>query len=643
MMRAGGALALAAALACLPAPGRAYVTSATLEYACDDLLAIWINGTQILDGSIKTFSPFDYAVLSTSDGTLPLEVFNANGDNVLAVENLDLEGGNMYTSYRLTVHQSDGDPIKIWSIPEQAKMLHLRFAQRSPLGWEQPSFDDSAWGRGVEVTATKSVYSAAPILPDKAFAGFAGMHAFVPFESSTFNAGGILTRDHNLFRSHFRFPEHPAQVQALLRPAQAAVGQQVAVRLVPGPDTSELSQFDVLAWLPQGLEPVSLSPGGAWDARLRRAHWSYGRRDMVVRFVKMGLQAAESAPGWKEVGRMLGLEKPGKLKRRQNTPDAVWNDGAVMSPVQAGWFKFAPAGVDLSRGRPQILGVIFHTQMRVGGFNTQNQTESDAVLLNYSVDGGERGALQDDVEVSRASINTYWFDGYYDASEDRHWTWEDIDRLRVKFQCRPRGNPDSNLIASCVVTVKCFNPSKASPWFYAKVTEPGCADLRLNAGLFRAGSALTSSDPVLLPVNRQLCAPTPAPTPTAMAVPKALLRAPTPEPTRDSGKAMASDVRFQLACVAANPEPFNYAGTFVSFCLKADADVTLNVYGSEDGKLVRQIKVGAMRPGDNQFFYNALDDSGALLRPGEYLFELVAEKDGHKETRNATFHMVSRK
>jgi hypothetical protein len=116
------------------------------------------------------------------------------------------------------------------------------------------------------------------------------------------------------------------------------------------------------------------------------------------------------------------------------------------------------------------------------------------------------------------------------------------------------------------------------------------------------------------------------------------MRAPTPEPTRVVGTKMVGENRFELGCLSANPQPFNFAGTFVSFCMKSGADITLNIYSALDGKLQRQIKAGNFRPGsNNQIFYNALDDNGRQLQPGAYVFELVGEKNGYKETRNATF------
>lgn len=619
---------------------RAYVTSAILEYTCDDQAAFYLNGSPILERS--QFAPFNYEVLSTSDGTLPMELFNITGDNILAVENYDVEGYNMSISYRFTVHTSDGDPIVIWSMPDQAKMLHLPKTSKDPSGWTSSSFDDSSWKPATVATALKGPFDAFCGLKDPAFSGFLGTEAFVPRLSHIFNMN-CNTGDHNLFRSHFKFPDHPGKVNALVNPPKAVTNQQVAVRLIPGPDSAEFSQFNILAWLPQGLDLVSASKGGQYDQKLRRIAWNYGSKDLDVRYAKMGVASVVSASGWQNPEKVLGREKSGKLRRKLNTPDAIWNDGAVFTANREGWFKMEPHNVDLKSWRPIILGVIFHSQMKLGGQNSGTVTEADSVRLNYSVDGSMNGALSDDVEVSRMTSNQYWIDGYYDATEDRKWTWEELSRLQVKVIARARGNVDRNLLSSVVATVKYYTPAKASPYFYARVSDPKCEVLKLEAGTFRAGSPLTSSDPVELPVNVANCPATPTPLPTETPIPKAVMRIPTPmppQPTETPGLTMAEDVRFHLGCLSAAPEPFSISGTFISFCNKKEINVTLNVYASSTGRLVRQIKPGTFRAADNnQVFFNSLGDDGRMLSPGEYVIELMADKNGHKELRNMTVHI----
>src|SRR5271170_2766693 len=96
---------------------RAYVTSATLEYNVDHFARIYLNGRVISDNTGQHYP--DYAVLSTSDGTLPLDAFVPNGDNLLAIEDIDTDSATSHlnVSYRLTVHHSNGDPVVIWGLP----------------------------------------------------------------------------------------------------------------------------------------------------------------------------------------------------------------------------------------------------------------------------------------------------------------------------------------------------------------------------------------------------------------------------------------------------------------------------------------------------------------------------------------------
>jgi hypothetical protein len=132
------------------------------------------------------------------------------------------------------------------------------------------------------------------------------------------------------------------------------------------------------------------------------------------------------------------------------------------------------------------------------------------------------------------------------------------------------------------------------------------------------------------------------PTPTETPIPKIAMVAPTPQPTRpiSNGRELVSDLRFGLGNLRVNPDPVNFAGTFIEFSVNKDVDITLNVYSATTGKLARQMKGGAFRPGNNQLFFNALDDNGKVLAPGQYTYELVAEKDGHKEVRNGGFEFI---
>jgi hypothetical protein len=52
---------------------------------------------------------------------------------------------------------------------------------------------------------------------------------------------------------------------------------------------------------------------------------------------------------------------------------------------------------------------------------------------------------------------------------------------------------------------------------------------------------------------------------------------------------------------------------------------------------------GEFRDGDSQIFFNALDDSGKLLLPGRYTYELVAKDGKAVETRNSTLTIVKKR
>jgi len=194
-------LPLAALL--MAAPLHAYVTSAVLEFSADDKAGFFLNGSPILKKS--DFCPNFFECLSTSDGTLPMELFDPDHDNLLAIEDYDVEGGHMCISYRFTVHISDGDPIVIWSDPSPStKFLHLAKEQPDPEGWTERNFDDSSWQPAVAASELKFPFYAYQSLPDSAFGTFLG-GGVVPHLSHQFSML-CNTADHNLFRAHFKFP-----------------------------------------------------------------------------------------------------------------------------------------------------------------------------------------------------------------------------------------------------------------------------------------------------------------------------------------------------------------------------------------------------------------------------------------------------
>jgi hypothetical protein len=629
-------LILGLAIFMASATGRAYVTSAILEFSADDEVAFFLNGSPL--GGRSEFGPFDFQVLSTADGTLPLELFRANEENTLGVENFDTEAGNMLVAYRLTVYHSDGDPVVIWSVPEQSKFLHLAKEEKSPLGWTEPNFDDSKWTQAIGVNKTGN-WIDFPRLEDAAFANLLGV-GYVPqlvHQHDAMCRGG----DHNLFRSKFRFPNNPAKVEILLNPPKAVYGQPVSVRLIPGPDTTEISQFNMLAWLPNNLQLVNYSPGAQYDSALRRISWKTSNRDMHLGYEKMYAEKVISGGGWGAPEKVLGPPKAGKARHAHNVPGPLYEDGSNMAQGLEAWFKMAAPKVDFTRGIPKIQGVIFRTQMKMGGRTAQQHLETDKVMFNYSVDGRTKGVLKNDVNVARTTGEFPWIDGYYHASEDRKWTWDELKNLRVMYKAVQVSNRDKNLMANITCIVRYYYPNLVAPWFQAKVLEKNCAEIQIKTGVFRFGSNMTSSDPLTVAVNQDKCAPTPVPTAIPTPVPIAIIKPqPTSTPAPKGAPAVASS---GLACLSVSPDPMDYGGAFISFCLKSGAKVSVTIY-TETGQGKRRIAATEFRAADlNQIFFNGLDDNNVLLVPGRYLCELRAEKEGHFETRNTYFNMVRKR
>jgi hypothetical protein len=628
-------------LACLPGLAKAYVTSATLEYSVDDEVGIFVNGKALLARS--DFRWADFAVLSTSDGTLPLNVFNMNGDNTLAVENFDTEGGAMGVAYRLTVHQSSGDPIVVWSEPGVTRFKHLRSDQKDPEGWAAPEYNDSAWELAIEGNISKdNQWVRWDCLPDPAFGVFGSMGC-VPFISHITSARSN-GHDHNLLRSHFKFPNVPAKVRLVVNPPKASSGQNISFRLVPGKDATYFDRYQLFARIPAGLKVTSLSKGGYLDAKTSAAFWDFSAADTGVRYLTVNARAVLQADGWSQPEKVLGPPKAGKVARQLNVPSAVFNDGSKFGPRNPAWFSMqAPVGTPPGS---EILGVIFHSQLRLSGQDSFHVNETDPVYFNYSVDGSLRGSLKEDAMVSRTSGGYYWVDGYYDATEDRHWTWSDFSDLRVKFEARQRRLKNTDMMTSVSVVVRYFEPNKVAPYFYASVDDAQCRTIQLAAGIRQAGLPAVGSDPLTLTLNEGLCAPTPAPTSTPMPPPVPVLAiAPTPEPTKapqlpKEEASVSPGVAIKLGCLENAPEPFKRGGTFVYFCVDKESEIKFLVYNAQSGKLLRSMDAGNFRPGKSQLFFNGLDDQGLSLLPGAYLYEIRAKSEGGTESRNAHFSRI---
>lgn len=607
----------------------AYIVSAVLEYSVDDRAAFYLNGHQILKDSGIKYT--DYAVLSTSDGTLPAEYFLPNGENVLAVENYDTGGGVMGISFRLTVTHSSGDPVVIWGMPDETRFLHMTKGQAMPAGWTELKYDDSAWLRAIEVPPSKSDW---PKLPEKMLGGL-GAQGYVPWVAHS-ASGGSNPGDRNLFRSRFTFPYQAGKTRLLVSPTTANVGQTLAMRLVPPGDAADIGAFKIYADLPAGISLLQAPGAGFVDASKNRVGWSFKGLGQAVKYVVLPLDQVLEDGGWANVKRALGPAKPNKpsgyLASNANPPDA-----AAFLPGASTWFKVQAPPAEVMSAYPGVLGVIFHSQMMVPATNHGTRQDIDRIHFNYSVRSDRAPALQEERWIGRVSQPFAWFDGFSDMTSDRTWTWADVQRLAIRIGADARLKPDRNNMASGWVVVRCVRPNDTAPLFYAKVNEPQCKSLKVETGIWSPRFAAAAADSVVVAVNQSRC-PTATPVPTpAMVIPGE-----TPVPTvKPTSSVRAGIEKFGLGCLASSPEPFNYAGVFVKFCLKANAKVQLKVYSGRT--LVRTLDGGDFRPGDNQIFFNALDDAGKMLPAGAYTYEVYATDGEDSAAKSSTFNRRSDK
>jgi hypothetical protein len=300
---------------------------------------------------------------------------------------------------------------------------------------------------------------------------------------------------------------------------------------------------------------------------------------------------------------------------------------ASFQPDLPACFRLAEPPAGAAQGYPRILGVIFHSQLLSGGSNGPRGENVDLVHLNYSVRQDHVKALPGDVVVSRTGNGGLWYDGYYDATEDRAWTWADLGALQVTFSSRAKLNRDKAQLADAWVIVKCMQPAKVAPVFYAQVSSARCETLTLKAGIGSPRFPAGASDPYELKVNLQACpSPTPVPAPKASparAATPALAATAAPQPTRAPTVAF-SMVDLGLGCLQSSPEPFKSGGVFVMFCLKQPARLTLEVYSEAGGEALRRMDCGEFRAGSNQLFFNGMDNAGKPLKSAPYRYKLSA-------------------
>ena len=239
-----------------------------------------------------------------------MSLFDPYHDNLLAVEDYDTEGDHISISYRFTVHISDGDPIVIWSDPSQAKFLHLAKEQPDPEGWTREQFRrfQLAAGRGGTELNFPS-YASKP----------AGLGLWQPSAVEWCPTCRTNSQSHDNTEDHDLLPEpFPASPTTRPRsgPGEPVLGSarsELAVQPFPGPDSAEFSQFNILAWLPKGLEPGQRPPGYKWVPSMRRLSWSYDRDDLQVGYATCPPRSVISASGWSQPDRRpWGRSRPAK-------------------------------------------------------------------------------------------------------------------------------------------------------------------------------------------------------------------------------------------------------------------------------------------------------------------------------------------
>ncbi len=672
----------------LGARASAFVTSATLEYSAPHPVHMYLNGVEIknYDSQFAHFN--DYALLCSADGSLPLELFKYKQDNVLAIHQKGFGGWheftNMGVSYRLTVYQSAGAPVVVWSDPGNTKYLHFEPGQQPPAGWEKPGFDDSAWKDSISARMITDYWGWAE-LPDAAFKGFLGKEGYVPFLSNN-KVGAASAGMVNVFRSRFRVPYKPGKLALFSAVKQAKQGDKVLVRLIPARDCATMGSLQVSASLPQGLKPVQ-APGAAFDQASRRLSWNF---PSPAKSLATNIQSVVENKGFVLPHKAFGpwkANRPPKDYIRNMTSNEYYDSSTFPSGASC-WFQMSPPPFKDGPDAPIILSVTFQSQILPRGFNGLISYSVDYIMFNYSVDGGLNGEMAGQgVNLSKVSgggpspdtsrggprvpvrgggalgsegVNLSkfaggngsqnWANGYYDATYDRRWTWADLENLRVSFKAKQVGDRKlDNLLLSCVASVRYYDPKEVAPYFYAEVTEPACKVLNITASLnsLSNDSSATASDSIA--VNQRLCAPTPMPTatrvPTRVPTPRPGVTPPTPVPTAVPTvvQNLLVNQRPRITEVKSAPEPFRRGGVFLYFTLGGAANVVNFIVYDAAGKPIANVDAGAFGAGKNQIFYDGLADTKKALAPGRYSYEIRARVDNVVESFRGSFSRESDK
>jgi hypothetical protein len=609
---------------------------------------MYLNGTEIKNYDTQFAHFNDYALLCSSDGNLPLELFKYQTDNVLAIYQKGHGGWheftNMGVSYRLTVYQSAGAPIVVWSTPDNTKFMHYEPGGQPPVGWEKVGFDDKNWKEAVPARMITDYWGWAE-LPDPAFKGFLGNEGYVPFLSH--NKVGNASADMiNVFRSTFRLPYKPGKLVTYSYQKQARQGEKVMVRIIPARDVASIGPLSISAALPQGLNPLQ-APGAAYNASTRKLTWNF---PSPAKSLATHIQSVADNSGFIMPQKAFGPWKPNRPPHdyiRNMTMTEYYDSSSFPSGAQC-WFQMSPPPFKDGPGAPIILSVTFQSQFLPRGFNGLVSYTVDHIMFNYSTDGTNNGAKgKDGVNISKfagGDGSQNWANGYYDATYDRvAWKWSDLEKLRVMFRGKQVGDkkPD-NLLLSCIASVRYYDPKDVAPYFYATVADGACRTVSITGQMISSAtdsSAISASDPVIL--NPQACAPTATPTftpvPTRVPTPRPGVTPPTPVPTPTPGLAFVG-AKPGIKEVSSAPEPFRRSGCFVYFSLGGSVTNLYFIVYDASGAQIAKIDAGAFSPGKNQLFYDGLTDKKKPLAPGRYTYELRGQVGTYIESFRSAFN-----
>jgi hypothetical protein len=556
----------------------------------------------------------------------------------------------MGVSYRLTVYQSAGAPIVVWSEPGNTKYLHFNPGQELPVGWEKPGYDDSKWLESISARMITDYWGWAE-LADPNFTGFFGNEGHVPFLSNN-KVGNASAGMINIFRSTFRLPDKPGKLVVYPYTPKPKQGDKVLVSLIPARDCASMGNLQVSAVLPKGLDPLQ-APGASFDAATRTLNWRY---PSPAKNIATNIVSVVENNGFVQPHKAFGPWKPNRPPKdyiRNMTVDEYYDSAAFPSGASA-WFKMSPPPFKDSPTAPYILSVTFMCQFLPRGFNGLISYTVDYILFNYSVDGSMKGAKPDKgVNISKfagGNGSQNWSTGYYDATYDRHWTWSDLENLKVYFYGKQVGDRKlNNLLLSCIASVRYYDPKDVKPYFYATLSEPGCKALTISATVRSlVNDSSSSSSAVIMASNN--CVPTPRPTSTPIPTPVPTYPPPppgaTPRPTPTTRPTPVPTALAQkgpgIKDVSSSPEPFKRGGVYVQFSLgNSVTGLKLNVFNSS-GQVLVSVDGGAFAAGPNQIFFDGLDAKKKPLLPGKYQYEIEATGES-KESFRGSFTKASDK